>query len=220
MAAVFIGVSGENLAKLKWMKRRGRWGHIVEHGSAGLVIVALAVEIPAVIKTNNINEMDIQNLRIQAQENAKTASDLGVTLDNLTEVVRRKTESADAAIAALSRATARVSAVAGSIRKQVAEDHSTRSQIRALLRTVDPRIVDNIDAGPSSMLVRMFKSDYEKLVHLAKQSESIPLLYVGLPLRSWEPSEPINDGSFGPTTSGEQVEIGMTTFPEVSGGSD
>lgn len=90
MVGVTIGVAGEyvadftSVAKSKfWRRRIGKWSTL-------LLIFALAIELVAVVRTNIISNHAVADLGNQAEQAAKLAGDLGVTVDNLGNFVKTK----------------------------------------------------------------------------------------------------------------------------------
>jgi hypothetical protein len=90
LGAVTLGVMGEYSADFTRLKKSEYWKHRVEKWSTLLVIVALAVELLATVKTNSINNLTIADLGKKAQEAAQLAGQLGVKVDELPTFVAQK----------------------------------------------------------------------------------------------------------------------------------
>ena len=87
MAAVTVAVIGEYVGE---RKKYSRWRGRVKKWSEHLLILALAVELLATVKTNTINNLTIAELAKKAQDAAKLAGQLGVKVDELPAFVAQK----------------------------------------------------------------------------------------------------------------------------------
>ncbi len=85
MCLVFIGVVGEILADFSRISKSEYWKEMVGKWSAILLAIALAIELFATVKTNNINDAKIAELYLDAGR-------LGITIDGLHNFVEKKVQ--------------------------------------------------------------------------------------------------------------------------------
>jgi len=134
LIAVAVGCAGEATHEFtSWFKRKSWWKANGGKASALLLIAALASELIIQIKTNSLSGQIIALLNDKAAFATEQAATLGVTVDNLGNVVRRKTQDADTAIAALNAATARADEKISAVQQQQAQRHLKDSEKQALI---------------------------------------------------------------------------------------
>ena len=104
MALVLLGAIGETAAEFTSLRTSERWKRPTEIFSGMLIIVGLALEFPATMKTNSINSRQIADLQYQTQQEAVLAGRLGARVDTLKYFVDRKSGDVDTAIASLNSA--------------------------------------------------------------------------------------------------------------------
>jgi alkylhydroperoxidase/carboxymuconolactone decarboxylase family protein YurZ len=93
MGAVTAAVIGEYSADR--IKKYSPWKGRTEKWSARFLILALAVELFATVKTNTINNLAIADLSNKAQQAAALAGRLGAKVDDLNDFVEKKEKMAD-----------------------------------------------------------------------------------------------------------------------------
>jgi hypothetical protein len=98
MAFVTLGVAGEYVAEFTTLLKSDFYKKRVSKWSTGLLVVALVFESTATIKTNAANNLAIADLENRAQQAAKLAGTLGVSVDRLGQFVKDKSAAIDSAV--------------------------------------------------------------------------------------------------------------------------
>ncbi len=140
VAAVSIGVIGEFIHDfVPSFKRRSPWWNAWGGKTSGLILIAaLAAELITQVKANSMSGQIIAFLSDRTATTLDRAATLGVTVDTLSQLVARKTEEADKAIASLNAATAKADETISAIQKQQAQRRLREPERSALISALTP----------------------------------------------------------------------------------